>query len=282
MRVLVIAQNTYREASRQPIYYVLVLVFGALILLSPQLTLFTLQDPSGVIRETGLASVTVGCLLVALFSSSACVWLEIERKTALTVLSKPVRREEFLLGKFLGVYWAVFLAAVFLTLLLVLVVWIGEGQKGLGAPSPGTYWKHFRQEYLPQVGRVAAEKLPVLLGGGLLALVQLAILTAVSVTVSVIAPTVVNVCFCMGLYLVGNLSSYVHGLLREASGWLRVPTEALAILLPNFEGLNASWSLTVGRAVPADYLLGAVGYGALYTSAVLLVGLMVFARRELM
>ena len=110
MKVLVIAQNTYREASRQPIYYLLLLVFGALIVLSPSLTLFTLRDASGVIREMGVASVTICCLLIALFSASNCVWQEIERRTALTVLSKPVRREEFLLGKFLGIYWAVLLS----------------------------------------------------------------------------------------------------------------------------------------------------------------------------
>jgi len=283
MKVLVIAQNTYREASRQPIYYLLLLVFGALILLSPKLTLFTLRDASGVIREMGVASVTISCMLIALFSASNCVWQEIERRTALTVLSKPVRREEFLLGKFLGIYWAVLLSALFLTVLVTLTVWWVEGESTIGPPTRGlSFGNYLWLEYIPQVMSVAAQKLPVILGGIALSLVQLSIITAISVTVSVVFPTVVNVCLCVSVYLLGNLTNYVQELTQGASSWVRLLTKIIWTVIPNFENLNASWSVASDQAIGWGYLLGALGYGAVYTAAALLVGLMVFQERELM
>ncbi len=283
MKVLVIAQNTYREACRQPICILLLLVFGASILLSPWLTLFTLRDASGVIREMGVASVTICCLLVALFSASNCVWQEIERRTALTVLSKPVRREEFLLGKFLGIYWTVLYSALFLTTLLTLTVWWHEGVKLIEAPVPRTSrGDYFWFVYIPQVKQVAVQKLPVILGGVALSLVQLSIITAVSVAVSVVCPTVLNVCLCVGIYLLGNLTNYIQELTHSASAWVRIPAELVWVVVPNFENLNASWSVTSGQAVSPLYMLSAMGYGAIYTAAALLIGLAIFSERELL
>ncbi len=122
VKVLSIAGNTFLESIRQPVFAVIVGSAVALILISPYITMFTLQQTPRLVMDMGLATLMLAGMLLAAFTASNVISQEIENKTALTVVSKPVGRMEFILGKFLGVMAGLVVAAYLLSLALVLTV----------------------------------------------------------------------------------------------------------------------------------------------------------------
>ncbi len=115
-----IGLNTFRESIRQPVFGIILLVAFGMIILSPVYTLFTLMESPKLIKEMGLATILLAGLLIGAFSAGNVVSEEIENRTALTVLSKPVDRIEFVIGKFVGVALSLVLAAYVLPVVLSL------------------------------------------------------------------------------------------------------------------------------------------------------------------
>jgi len=121
-KLVTIAQNTFTETLRQPVYAVIIVVALFLFLMSPSLTMFTLSDDNKLLRELGLSTLFLASLFIAIFSASGAVAEEIENKTISTVLSKPVQRPVFIIAKFLGVAAAVALAHYICTIALLMAI----------------------------------------------------------------------------------------------------------------------------------------------------------------
>jgi len=121
-KVRSIAGNTFVEAVRQPVYFVIVAGAVAVILTSPYLTMFTLLESPKFMTDMGLATMMLAGLLLAAFTASSVINDEIENKTVLTVVSKPVGRMEFILGKFLGVMLGLAAAGYLMSLTLALTM----------------------------------------------------------------------------------------------------------------------------------------------------------------
>ena len=122
VKVWSIAANTFVESVRQPVYAVILLCAIALVVVSPYITMFTLMNSAKFMTDMGLATVMLAGLLLAAFSASSVISQEIEDRTVLTVVSKPVDRTEFILGKFIGVIASLVLAVYLLSLALVLTL----------------------------------------------------------------------------------------------------------------------------------------------------------------
>ena len=114
-KVIIIAKNTFIESIRQPIYAVLLCLAIFLFVLSPSISMYTLDEDIKMLRELGLSTLFIAGLFIAIFSASSAVTEEIESKTITTVLSKPVSRPIFIIGKYLGVMAAVGLAHYIMT-----------------------------------------------------------------------------------------------------------------------------------------------------------------------
>jgi ABC-type transport system involved in multi-copper enzyme maturation permease subunit len=119
MPLLAIARNAFLESIRQPVFVVLVLAGILALVLNVNLAAFTLEDDNKLLIDLGLSTLFLSGLLMAAFTATSVLSREIENKTVLTVVSKPVPRPQVVVGKFLGVaaaiataYWL--LAAVFL------------------------------------------------------------------------------------------------------------------------------------------------------------------------
>lgn len=105
-----IAKNTFVETLRQPIYAVIIVCALLLFILSPSITMYTMDEDVKLLRELGLSTLFLTGLFIAVFSATGAITEEIETKTITTVLSKPVARPLFVIGKFLGISLAVILA----------------------------------------------------------------------------------------------------------------------------------------------------------------------------
>ena len=121
-QLLAIARNTFVESTRQPIYVVLVLLGTALLALNPSLTAYSLDDDNKLLIELGLSTLFLLGMLLAGFTATGVLSAELENRTVLTVVSKPVSRPLFVLGKYVGVAGALALAFWTLTPIFLLTV----------------------------------------------------------------------------------------------------------------------------------------------------------------
>ncbi|MEX0885864.1 MAG: ABC transporter permease subunit, partial [Phycisphaeraceae bacterium] len=106
-QLLTIAGNTFTEAIRQPIFTVLVLLGAVALGLNLQLAAYTFEDDTKILIDLGLSTVFLVGLFLAAFTATGVLASEVESKTVLTVVSKPVSRPLFVVGKFLGVAGAI-------------------------------------------------------------------------------------------------------------------------------------------------------------------------------
>lgn len=122
IKVIIISKNTFVETLRQPIYAVILCLAIFLFVLSPSISMYTLDEDIKMLRELGLSTLFLAGLFIAIFAASSAVTEEIDSKTITTVLSKPVGRPTFIIGKFLGVMAAVSLAHYILTVAYLMIV----------------------------------------------------------------------------------------------------------------------------------------------------------------
>ena len=116
-RLYTIAANTFVETIRQPIYSVILLATGLLLVLNVSLAAFTLDDDDKLLLDLGLSTLLLSGLFLSAFSAAGVLSSEIDNKTVLVVLSKPITRPLFIIGKFVGLL-AALLVAFYLSFLI--------------------------------------------------------------------------------------------------------------------------------------------------------------------
>ena len=121
-KLFTLTRNTFTETLRQPVYGIIIIAALLLFFISPSLTMYTLSDDNKLLRELGLSTLFLTSLFIAIFAASGAVSEEIENKTIVTVLTKPVGRPIFILAKFLGVAAAVVLAHYICTIALLMAI----------------------------------------------------------------------------------------------------------------------------------------------------------------
>src|SRR5215213_7909706 len=123
-RTFVIIRHTFLEAILQPIFTLLLALGAAILLIFGLLPFFTLGEDTVMFKSVGLDVILLLVLISTLFATSRSIFEEIEDRTMLTLMSKPVRKWEVLLGKYLGIVTAAAVAVAVLGLILVLGVWM--------------------------------------------------------------------------------------------------------------------------------------------------------------
>ncbi len=117
-----IAHNTFTESIRQPIYVVLILLGSLAMVINPQLAAYTMEDDNKLLIDMGLSTIFLISLLLAAFTATGVFSNEIENKTVLTVVSKPVGRPLFVIGKYIGISAAISAAFFLLSIVLALTI----------------------------------------------------------------------------------------------------------------------------------------------------------------
>ncbi len=244
-RVGVVALNTFREAVRDRVLYNL--VFFALLMMTAAVAVgqISIGIEQTVIVSLGLSAISVIGLLISVFIGVALVSKEMDKRTLYALLAKPVRRWEFLLGKFAG---------------LVLTLAVNTAAMSLGLLLLMLYVKH-------SLERSDA----VVLVAVYFILLKLALIVALALLFSCFTTPLLAIFFTVGLYIMGL---YVQEL-RDAF------TKSLSYLLPNFENFNVMAMAAHGRAVPGAFILQNTLYTVVYCTIVLTAAAAVFSRRNL-
>ena len=255
-RVGVVAWNTFREAVRDRVLYNLVffalLMMGAAILVGQ----ISIGIEEMVIISLGLSAISVIGLLMAVFIGVGLVSKEMDKRTLYALLAKPVRRWEFLLGKFAG-------------LLLTLSVNTAAMAAGLFA---ALYYVKHPLERADGVALVAIYFI----------LLKLAVVVALALLFSCYTTPLLAILFTVGLYISGLFVKEMRDLHNDTlAPTVQTFLRWLSYLLPNFENFDVMASAAHGRAIPATLILHNTAYAALYCAIVLTAASAIFSRRNL-
>lgn len=272
MKSLTIALATAREAVRQPAFFVLAFIAGVYLFFSIFIPYFTFGEDIKMYKDTGLTTIGFICLILALLTSSSTVAEEIEGKTAITLLSKPINRRQFIIGKFLGIEIGVLALFILLGSIFCAGVWIKYAYD-LREAAGGTVEPAKRMAQVLQV-----------LPGLVLSFFEVTVLTAISVAISTRVPMLVNLVVCIAIFFLGHLSPVLvevtkQGNSNELIGFM---AKLFAWVLPGLEFFNAGPSIATGAQIPwITYVLPAFGYCVLYTGAALMFAFLLFEDRDL-
>jgi ABC-type transport system involved in multi-copper enzyme maturation permease subunit len=252
MTIKVIALNTFKEAVRDRVLYLLLFFAAMSIVLARVLAVLTVGDRTKVIKDVGLASISFFGALMAILIGTGLVYKEIEKRTIFTLISKPIRRHEFLLGKFFGLVLTLAVMMGAMSLIFLVLVFAHT----------------FQVE-----GR--------LLLAVLLIFLELILITAVAVLFSCFSTPILSSLFALSFYLIGHFSWGLETLIKKTPpGAGRVLLRVLYTVLPDLENFNIKTEVVHGLAVPSGLVLHAAAYGLVYTAFVLALATLVFRRRD--
>jgi ABC-type transport system involved in multi-copper enzyme maturation permease subunit len=277
-----IARATIKEAVRQPVFILLAIIGSLVIMANYWVPFFTLGDDTRVFIDCGLQTILISSLLLAVWTASISVADEIEGKTAMTLLSKPINRRQFVLGKYMGILQGALLLTVLLGTVLIAATYFkyGYDQKETGQEVAAYLnWNGWIPLLVPERFAAAAQILPAL---ALIAF-EVAAMTAVSVAISTRAPMLVNMVTCFAIFVIGHLtpvlvqSSFEGGALV----FVQFVAQLLALVLPTLDHFNMSTAVSTGAVIPLEYLVTTGLYCLAYSAAAVLLAFILFEDRDL-
>ncbi len=252
MRMLAVARNTFREAVRDKVLYVLLLFAATAIFGSKALGWISIGQDIKIIKDISLAAVSVFGVLIAIFVGTNLVYKEIDKRTIYTILCRPMHRWEFILGKYLGL--AALLAvttAVMATVAALYVVMLG-----------GTLDLIFFQAVL-------------------LIYWQLLLVTALAVLLSAVTSPILGAIIVFSTYIVGHATTIFTDLpphFDEAAS--RYVLLAIYYVVPNLSNFDIRAEAANGVPVASGYVLWALAYGTVYTAVLLIVASLAFQEKD--
>lgn len=255
-RILTIARHTFKESVRDRVLYNLIvfalLLIGAAILFGS----ISVGIQNIIIVTLGLSAIAIFGLLMAIFIGIGLVYKEIERRTLYNILSKPVARFEFVLGKYLGLLLTLFVNTTIMTAGFFAAVY------------------YVRRQF------VISDL--YLVGAIYLILLELAIVTGIALFFSSISTPMLAALLTFCLFIIGNFSSDIRWFGKETGvAALEHLTAAFYYLLPNLSDFNVITAVAHQQGIPGYLLLGASFYALLYVTVLLSATVLIFEEREL-
>ena len=316
-KLFTLTKNTFIETLRQPIYAILIGAALLLFLISPSLTMFTMSEDNKLLREISLSTLFLTSLFVAIFSASGAVADEIEKKTVLTVLSKPVGRPIFILAKFLGVTGAVALAHYICTVAMLMAIrhgvletssdthdWTTIGAAGVAAALTILLSTFFNYSYDWRFSSTAVGLAALFATMAILFLTfidrnwqfnpqnnginSLDIYASVLLLLAAIIIVALAIAFSARFNIVVTLSAcfgiFLLGLISDYTFAKFAENHLWAkigrFLVPNMQIFWISDAIYEGSVVPLKYIFISASYAICYTTGILLIAVAMFQRRQ--
>jgi ABC-type transport system involved in multi-copper enzyme maturation permease subunit len=229
----------------------------------------TFGEDIKMLKDAGLTLILILSIILALWSASTSVADEIEGRTALTVLSKPLTRRSFVIGKFVGIVWM--LALVYIIFGVVLIAAVSykpiydATESSFGVPD----WQLCFLESIRIVP------------GLVLAFFEAIVIASLSIAISTRLPLMANMTICLVVYALGHLTPLV--VQSSLSGFAIVEFfgKLIATVFPNLDHFNIQAAISARVDVPFEYLGWAFCYCAIYSLIAMLLALVMFEDRDL-
>jgi ABC-type transport system involved in multi-copper enzyme maturation permease subunit len=252
VKVIAIAQNTFREALRDKALYVLVVFSVVLVGSTRVISPLALGEGVKITKDVGLSAISFFGMLAIIVMGAGLVHKEIDRKTIFMILSKPVSRPQFILGKFLGMADA--LMAMVIVMLLALQLTLLTTKAGLDV---------------------------LVLKAGLLTFVELLVMTSIAILFSSFSTTALSAAFTFIIYFVGHFSSDLLTFASKLpSAFARETCHFLYYVLPDLEVFNVRGMAVHGSDISVERMISATAYGLFYALCALTLSVVIFSRRD--
>ncbi|TWT90628.1 ABC-2 family transporter protein [Pseudobythopirellula maris] len=264
-----IAVATSKEAIGQPMF-LLFTIGGAVALIAFIFVPYnTFGEDVKMLKDSGLSTVMVLAILFAVWTASVSIADEIEGKTALTLLSKPISRRQFILGKYVGILWSVLVIFVLLGALLMATISVKVVYDARESSNPTPDWQLCHSE---MIGIVP---------GLVLSFFEAAVLTAISVAISTRLPMLPNLIICGSIYVLGHLTPLLVQSSVGQNEFVAFFGRLVSIVLPMLDHLNIQAAIAGGQPVPFVYLAWTGLYTVIYVTVAMLLALILFEDRDL-
>ena len=259
-----VAVNVFRESVRDKVLYNLVLFAILLISASYLISELTAGQDVKVIKDLGLSAIAIFGLFMAVFIGVGLVSKEVERRSIYSILSKPIRRETFVFGKYCG-------------LVLTLLVNVSAMTVSLYAVLALFRWFAPNWRAIPEAPNLD----PALLKAIFCIFVELMLVTAVALLFSTFSTPMLSAALTFGLWVAGHFNADLKGFGSVvASPFAAAATRTLYYVLPNFAAFDIKSPVVHGEHVAGSYILLATSYGLVYIALLLTASMVVFARRD--
>ncbi len=251
MRILSIAVNTFRENLREKLLYNL--LFFALLMIGSSILLsrITLGDYHRLILDLGLASINLFGVLIAIFVGIGLVSKEVDRKTIYTIVSKPIPRYEFLLGKYCGLVITLLANTVVMVAGLLIVLQV------MDVPITSLVFKSLALIFL-----------------------ELMVITAVAVLFSTFTSATLSAIFTLAVYVIGHLSGDLKEFAKKLDEVSEMLVNAIYYTLPNLERFNLKGHVIHHLDFGMADMALTLAYGLTYAAFLLLLASVIFQRRD--
>ncbi len=252
-RIWAIASNGFREVIRDRVLY-LIGFFALLLVLALQLlpeVAATTEDK--IFLDFGLAAISILGVVVAIFVGTNLINKEIDKRTVLVLIPKPLNRAEFIIGKHLGLVGVLAILIVAMTGIYLALLSFSRVEYPLGTILVSTLYQFL----------------------------ELSLITAVALLFSVFTSSILAALLTFGVYLMGNLSRdllELGNISRNSN--VQTLTQGLYLVLPDLSRLNLKNEAVYGILPSPVTLLGHGLYGLLYTVLLLAIAILIFSRRE--
>ena len=268
-RLFAVALSTYKSEIAQPLF-TLIVVIGVIALIGfVWIPYNTFGEDIKMLKDAGLTLILILSIILALWSASTSVADEIEGRTALTVLSKPLTRRAFVIGKFSGIVWMLALVYIIFGVVFIAAVSYKPIYDATETSSGVPDWQLCFIESIRVVP------------GLVLAFFEAVVIASLSVAISTRLPLMANMTICLVVYALGHLTPLV--VQSSLSGFAIVEFfgKLIATIFPNLDHFNIQAAISAGVDVPFEYLGWAFCYCAIYSLIAMLLALVMFEDRDL-
>lgn len=261
----IVAIAVFRESVRDKIFYNLVLFAVLLVGASILIGQLTAGQDVKIIKDLGLAAISIFGHFIAIFIGIGLVWKEVEKRSIYTLLPKPMRRQEFLLGKYFGLALTLVIniavmTAAFYAMLAYLQAETPENVRASWA-SPATD--------------------PAMLKAIALIMIELLLVTAIALFFSTFSSPFLSAMLTLAVWVIGHFNQD----LRDLGGTISSPVAAalargVYYVVPNFAAFDVKLQAVHAQPIPLGYLALTSLYGITYVAFVLLGGVIIFSKRD--
>jgi len=268
-KVGAVAWVTAKEAVLQPLFVILALVGIFALFIFLLIPYNTLGEDIKLVITQGLTVVKLFSAFLAVWAASSTIADELDGKTALMALAKPISRTKFIIGKYTGVM----IAVTFLFLIL------------------GTFFLNTVSYKVVYDAREASKEIPTaiecaeaviqILPGLALAYLETLILAAIAIAISTRLPLLPNLTLVLIIYLLGNIAPVIVQASEGMNAIVVFVANIVSVVLPCLDHFNMETAVAMETTVPWMYVAAAFAYALLYCGAMLIVSLLLFEERDL-
>lgn len=254
-KIFAIALNTFKETIRDRILYVILLFAILMSILSIILGSLSIGNNTKIILDLGLGSINIFGVILSIFVGTSLVFKEIDKRTIYVILSKPIERWQFILGKFLGLNLTLTIIIFLMSIVFITLIYL--------------YKASVEEVYLSVISLI-------------LIMMEIYLINAVCILFSSFSTPLLSMAYVASVWVIGHFNPVMLTLAKYSTNSLVIKIVTVAhYIFPDLSKFNLKNNIdNLNFVLDYNYLMFTAVYWALYTAIILMVAVFFFNRKE--